>query len=289
MIVDLLNRGVSVAGSAAREDLICPRLAPQRFEKIESRPGNGMASDASKLQHLVHGRAADRALRVEPPGQSGSATCFMEDRIVVAFFLPEKTSCDTVVNRPLPLQETSMADRVADPVRRKPPTSNPKPRRAPGGATWDCRRRVVKELTSGFPAARIARGGPPARRVRQIVVDMLHSREFDPHRGVSRRRESGPERSPAAVRRRAASSCAATGEFVARRRTDGKLSSLQSIEKSQNEKIRVVAWGLVSPRISFAINARPASALARNSGSARARAAPSGSSRNARARRGCPK
>jgi hypothetical protein len=33
------------------------------------------------------------------------------------------------------------------------------------------------------------------------------------------------------------------GEFVAEE-TDGKFSSLQSIEKSQNEKIRVVARGL---------------------------------------------
>jgi hypothetical protein len=84
VIVDLLNRGVSVAGIAAREDLSRPELAPQRFEKIESGPGNGMASDASKPQHLVHGRAADRALRLEhrlksgsvwAAGQSGSATC----------------------------------------------------------------------------------------------------------------------------------------------------------------------------------------------------------------------
>src|SRR5271170_1989982 len=72
-----------------------------------------------------------------------------------------------------------MADRIASPVRRKPPTSNPK-LRAPGGGTWDCRRRVAKRLTSGLPAARIARGEPPGRRVRQIVVEMLHSREFDP-------------------------------------------------------------------------------------------------------------
>jgi hypothetical protein len=36
-----------------------PEMAPQRFEKIESAPGNGMGSDASNLQHLVRERAAD--------------------------------------------------------------------------------------------------------------------------------------------------------------------------------------------------------------------------------------
>src|ERR1700688_4029791 len=40
----------------------CPGMAPQRLEKIESAPGNGMVSEASKPQHLGHGRAADRAL-----------------------------------------------------------------------------------------------------------------------------------------------------------------------------------------------------------------------------------
>ena len=34
-----------------------PEMAPQRLEKIESAPGNGRASEASKPQHLVHGRA----------------------------------------------------------------------------------------------------------------------------------------------------------------------------------------------------------------------------------------
>jgi hypothetical protein len=60
-IVDFLNQGVSVAGIAARE-LTAKRsrreMAPQRFEKIESAPGNGMGSEASNLQDLVHGRAA---------------------------------------------------------------------------------------------------------------------------------------------------------------------------------------------------------------------------------------
>jgi hypothetical protein len=36
-------------------------MAPQRFEKIESAPGNGMVWEASNPQDLVHGRAADRA------------------------------------------------------------------------------------------------------------------------------------------------------------------------------------------------------------------------------------
>ena len=36
-------------------------MAPQRLEKIESGPGNGMVSEASNPQHLVRGRAADRA------------------------------------------------------------------------------------------------------------------------------------------------------------------------------------------------------------------------------------
>ena len=63
-IVDLLNRGVSVAG-IARERLTAkrsrPEMAPQRLEKIESGPGNGMGSEASNPQDVVHGRAADRA------------------------------------------------------------------------------------------------------------------------------------------------------------------------------------------------------------------------------------
>lgn len=36
-------------------------MAPQRLEKIESAPGNGMGSEASNPQDVVHGRAADRA------------------------------------------------------------------------------------------------------------------------------------------------------------------------------------------------------------------------------------
>jgi hypothetical protein len=56
-IVDLLNRGGSVAGIAAREadgKRSRPEMAPQRLEKIESAPGNGMASEASNPQDLVH-------------------------------------------------------------------------------------------------------------------------------------------------------------------------------------------------------------------------------------------
>jgi hypothetical protein len=36
-------------------------MAPQRLEKIESAPENGMVSEASNPQDLVHGRAADHA------------------------------------------------------------------------------------------------------------------------------------------------------------------------------------------------------------------------------------
>src|SRR5271163_3179851 len=63
-IVDLLNRGDSVAGIAAREadgKRSRPEMAPQRLEKIESAPGNGMASEASNPQGMVHRRAANRA------------------------------------------------------------------------------------------------------------------------------------------------------------------------------------------------------------------------------------
>ena len=59
------SRGVSLAGIAPREGLTAkrsrPEMAPQRLEKIESAPGNGMVSEASNPQDVVHGRAADRA------------------------------------------------------------------------------------------------------------------------------------------------------------------------------------------------------------------------------------
>ena len=47
MIVGLLNRGVLLVATAAREGLTagrsCPEMAPQRFEKIGPAPGNGTA------------------------------------------------------------------------------------------------------------------------------------------------------------------------------------------------------------------------------------------------------
>src|SRR5271168_5277604 len=61
----LRNSQAAVAGIAARECLTAkrsrPEMAPQRLEKIESAPGNGMGSEASNPQHLVHGRATDHA------------------------------------------------------------------------------------------------------------------------------------------------------------------------------------------------------------------------------------
>ena len=58
------NRGVSLAGIAAREGLTAkrsrPEMAPQRLEKIESAPGNGRASETPNPQDVVHGRAAVR-------------------------------------------------------------------------------------------------------------------------------------------------------------------------------------------------------------------------------------
>ena len=49
----------------------CPEMAPQGLEKIESAPGNGMASEASKPQDMVQGRPAHRALRLALRGQPG--------------------------------------------------------------------------------------------------------------------------------------------------------------------------------------------------------------------------
>ena len=43
-----------------------PEMAPQQFEKIESAPGNGMASEASDPQHLV------RRVTVRGPGSRAS-------------------------------------------------------------------------------------------------------------------------------------------------------------------------------------------------------------------------
>jgi hypothetical protein len=56
-----LRRGVSAGSIAARANLTPRRsrseIAPQRLEKIESRLGNCMASDASKPQDVVDERA----------------------------------------------------------------------------------------------------------------------------------------------------------------------------------------------------------------------------------------
>ena len=53
------DRAVSLAGIAAREGLTAkrgrPEMAPQRLEKIESAPGNGMVSEASNPQDVVYG------------------------------------------------------------------------------------------------------------------------------------------------------------------------------------------------------------------------------------------
>ena len=50
-VLGLLDRGVPIAGVAAPEGLTAKRaprqMAPQRLEKVESAPGNGMASAAS--------------------------------------------------------------------------------------------------------------------------------------------------------------------------------------------------------------------------------------------------
>jgi hypothetical protein len=81
LIVDLSSRGVSVGGTAAREDLTAyrgrPEMAPQRLEKIESAPENGRGSEASKPQHLVHGFAASGRAPTRQDGRS--AVCATDD------------------------------------------------------------------------------------------------------------------------------------------------------------------------------------------------------------------
>jgi hypothetical protein len=56
------SRGISLAGITPREGLTAkrsrPEMAPQRLEKIESAPENGMVSEALNPQDVVHGRAA---------------------------------------------------------------------------------------------------------------------------------------------------------------------------------------------------------------------------------------
>jgi len=58
-IVGLWNRIAARVGVTAKRSR--PEMAPQRLEKIESAPGNGMVSVASNPQDVVRGRAADRA------------------------------------------------------------------------------------------------------------------------------------------------------------------------------------------------------------------------------------
>ena len=78
----LRNSQAAVAGIAARECLTAkrsrPEMAPQRLEKIESAPGNGMGSEASNLQDLVPGRAADRAT---PAGEPRELTSCRKRRL----------------------------------------------------------------------------------------------------------------------------------------------------------------------------------------------------------------
>ena len=55
--------GIASFAPLVAPSLACPEMAPQRLEKIKSAPENGMASEVSDPQHLVHGRPADCALR----------------------------------------------------------------------------------------------------------------------------------------------------------------------------------------------------------------------------------
>jgi hypothetical protein len=74
-VVVLLDRGVSVAGGAAPEGPTAkrapPEMAPQRLEKVESAPGNGMASAASDpriWRPERHQRRPEHSRRVSPDG-----------------------------------------------------------------------------------------------------------------------------------------------------------------------------------------------------------------------------
>ena len=64
LVVDLLNRAVSVGEIAAREGVASGRsrreIASQRLEKIESVPGKCRASEGAIPLDLVRGRAAGR-------------------------------------------------------------------------------------------------------------------------------------------------------------------------------------------------------------------------------------
>jgi len=51
-------------------------MAPQRLEKIESAPGNGMGSETSNPLDLVRGRTADRArLLADDPRMTKLQSC----------------------------------------------------------------------------------------------------------------------------------------------------------------------------------------------------------------------
>jgi hypothetical protein len=57
---DRFDRAKSSAAREVDGKRSRPEMAPQRLEKIESAPGNGMGSEASNPQDVVRGRAADR-------------------------------------------------------------------------------------------------------------------------------------------------------------------------------------------------------------------------------------
>src|SRR5208337_2210800 len=65
-IIGLLSRGVSVAGAAAWEGPTAKgarrEMAPQRLEKVESAPGNGMAP-AARTPNIWYGGHAARGPR----------------------------------------------------------------------------------------------------------------------------------------------------------------------------------------------------------------------------------
>lgn len=136
-----------------------------------------------------------------------------------------------------------MADRVASPGRRKPPASTLKSRRAPGGASWDRRGRVAKKLTSEFPAARIARGDPPDRCVRQSVVEMLPSREFGSSEPFCAEASPAPSEAPTpcVVAPLPHAQLPANSSLD---KTMRKFSSPQSVEKSRNVDIIAQSGGI---------------------------------------------
>ncbi len=91
-IVDLLNRGASVAGIAAREADGKPGVARKwrrnDLKTLKSAPGNGMASEASNPQDVVQGRAAERKNDKVggnfPPRNLTKAPCDRRTEIVAA-------------------------------------------------------------------------------------------------------------------------------------------------------------------------------------------------------------